>query len=80
VGSNAPLSISKGKTNGQTQTIGQTSRRLRDRFVEHFGYIRSNTEATGKHFAFANHTLSDMKVQIIERVCPNTETLRQVRE
>jgi hypothetical protein len=37
-------------------------------------------EATGKHFVQTNNTLAEMKVQIIERVCLNTETLRLVRE
>jgi hypothetical protein len=49
-------------------------------FVEHLGYIRMKIEATGKHFAQTNHTLAEMKVKIIERVSPNTETLRLVRE
>jgi hypothetical protein len=64
----------------KVQNVGQTSRRLRDRFVEHLGYIRMKIEVTGKHFAQTNHMLAEMKVQIIERVCPNTETLRLVRE
>ncbi len=64
----------------KVQYVGQTSRRLRDRFVEHLGYIRMKIEATGKHFAQTNHTLAEMKVQIIKCVIPNTETLRLVRE
>jgi hypothetical protein len=49
-------------------------------FVEHFGYIQTKKEATGKHSTQRNHTLEEIKVQIIKRVCVNTETLRLVRE
>jgi hypothetical protein len=36
-------------------------------------------EATGKHFAQTNHSLAEMKVQIIERVCPNLETCQRIK-
>jgi hypothetical protein len=64
----------------KVQYVGQTCRPLRDRFVEHLCYIRMKIEARGKHFGQNNLTLAEMKVQIIECVCPNKETLRLVRE
>jgi hypothetical protein len=45
------------------------------KLVEHQGYIRTKIEATQKQFAQTNHTLAEMKMQIIKRVCPNTDTL-----
>jgi hypothetical protein len=39
-------------------------------------YIKKKKEATGTHFSTNNHSNSDMRVQIIEKVIPNTTRKR----
>ena len=57
-------------------------RQLRDRISEHVGYIRTNKvgEATGEHFNLKGHTLSHMKVTILEKVTSRDELYRKERE
>ena len=67
-------------TKCNVQYVGQTKRKLVDRVNEHLYYIKKKKEATGTHFSTDNHTNSDMKVQIIEKVMPNTVNMRLERE
>ena len=51
-----------------------------DRFGQHINYVNRFTEATGKHFNLPGHSHKDLRVQVIEKVCPNTESIRLQRE
>ena len=62
------------------QYVGQTGRRLTDRAKEHLYYIKKKKEATGIHFSTQGHSNSDMKIQIIEKVMPNSPYMRLERE
>ena len=61
------------------QYVGETDRRLKDRFAEHQGYVRNQklTKATGQHFS---HSLSDMHITALEHVQNADETFRKIRE
>ena len=52
--------------------IGETSRRICDRFQEHRGYVtqKNLSQPTGSHFTQAGHSLYDLTVQGIELVKP----------
>jgi hypothetical protein len=67
-------------TKCNVQYVGQTGRKFADRINEHLYYIRKKKEATGTHFSTDNHTNSDMRVQIVEKVMPNTVNMRLERE
>ena len=62
--------------------IGESERELKDRISEHVGYIRTNkiSEATGEHFNLKGHSLSHMKVTILEKVKSQDELYRKERE
>ncbi len=62
------------------QYVGQTGRKLVDRTKEHLYFIKKKKEATGTHFSTNNHSNSDMRIQIIEKVMPNTINMRLERE
>ena len=62
------------------QYVGQTGRRCVDRFSNHSYYVKKNMEATGTHFNSVGHDHSNMRIQIIEKVFPNTEPFRLERE
>ena len=50
--------------------IGEKKRLFRHRMAEHRGYVvnKVTTSGTGAHFNLPGHTLSDMKVMILEQV------------
>ena len=52
------------------QYIGETERSLQERFSEHKQYVtsRQKSKATGLHFNLPGHSVSDMKVTILEKV------------
>ena len=60
--------------------IGESERSLFNRISEHISYIRTNREATGKNFNEPGHSLSDMKVSIIEKVNSQYMIYRKERE
>ena len=62
--------------------IGETHREPRERISEHRGYIHNKVtnQATGHHFNLPGHSLSDMKVMVIEKVKINDESYRKERE
>ena len=64
------------------QYVGETYKRLKDRFLQHQGYVRSNkiTKATGQHFNLPGHSLSDMRITAIEQIHSNDHMYRKVRE
>ena len=64
------------------QYIGETGRRLADRFREHIGYVKSTylTQLTGNHFNLPEHALSNMKVTVLEKCKENNLTYWKIRE
>ncbi len=48
--------------------------------MEHLNYIFHKKEATGTHFSSPHHSHNDFKVQVIEKVIPNTVNYRLERE
>ena len=64
------------------QYIGETDRTLKDRFLEHRGYVRREEEskATGHHFSTSGHSMADMSVSVIERIRSSDPFYRKVRE
>jgi hypothetical protein len=62
------------------QYVGQTGRMFGKRIMEHLNYIFHKKEATGTHFSSPHHSHNDFKVQVIEKVIPNTANYRLERE
>ena len=62
--------------------IGQTERILKNRILEHRGYISKHdtSKATGDHFNLPGHSLSDFTVTILEQVKNNDQMYREERE
>ena len=50
--------------------IGETGRRLSDRFAEHLRSVRNNDvdKPVARHFNAANHSISDMKICAISPI------------
>ena len=53
-----------------SQYVGETKRRLKDRFADHLRYARQGDQrcATGVHFSQNGHSTEDMTVQVLEQV------------
>ena len=62
------------------QYVGQTGRKLKDRMKEHLNNMYHKKEVTGLHYALPGHSHWNFKVQIIEKVTPNTPNYRLERE
>ena len=69
--------------------IGETSKSVGERFAQHRGYVNTyqnkidadkRTEATGDHFNLPGHSISDMKLQIVEKVFDKSKAVRLSRE
>ena len=58
------------------QYIGQTGRKLRERLGEHLCNICQKKEVTGLHYTSPGHSHWDLKVQVLEKVTPNTPSYR----
>ena len=64
------------------QYVGESERSLQDRFSEHRGYVINNhlSKATGYHFNLPGHTVSDMRVTILEKIHSSDPFVRKQRE
>ena len=64
------------------QYVGESHRSLKDRFGEHRGYVRNEklNKATGEHFNLEGHNISDMRIQIIEKIFTRNGFFRKERE
>ena len=69
--------------------IGTTGNSISSRFGQHRGYVNQyNTkieagkipEATGEHFNLPSHSISDMELQIVEKVFSKSSAVREQRE
>ena len=71
------------KTNcKEPRYIGESGRPLQHRLAEHRGYIVNHMvdKPTGAHFTSPGHSLSDMKVIILEQVKIKDPLYRKERE
>ena len=64
------------------QYIGETDRSLKERFLEHKGYVNNRlvSKATGLHFNEKGHTISDMEVTVVEKIFNVDPQFRKQRE
>ena len=64
------------------QYCGQTKLRLRDRFSNHLGYVRTKKvhQATGHHFNKGGCKIHHMTITVLEKVKTNTLPYRLARE
>jgi hypothetical protein len=62
------------------QYVGQTGRKLKERMKEHLYNMYKKTEVTGIHYSLPGHSHWNFKVQVIEKVLPNTPNYRLERE
>ncbi len=67
-------------THCDKQYVGQTGRKLKERMREHLYNMYQKKEVTGIHYSLPGHSHWNFKVQIIEKVTPNTPTFRLERE
>ena len=64
------------------QYIGETLYELRQRFLQHRGYVRNGdcSKVTGKHFNLPGHKIADMKICVLEKLRKTDPFYRKVRE
>ena len=64
------------------QYIGETERMLKERFSEHKGYVSTQniSKATGAHFNSKGHSVSDMRITVLEKVFSQEPQFRKQRE
>ena len=70
------------KTTAKKRYIGETDRKLAERFRDNRGYVKNkhSNQPTGFHFNQPGHDISDMTVIILEKVKRNYELYRKQRE
>ena len=81
------LTCTKGNRNckEKPQYIGETGRRICDRFQEHRGTItnlsqRTTTKPVGEHFHLPGHSIKDIQIIPIEKVRSDDPWIRKARE
>ena len=59
--------------------IGETGRRLSDRFAEHLRSVRNNDvdKPVARHFNAVNHSISDMKICAISPICGGNDSRKR---
>ena len=62
------------------QYVGQSGRRFHDRAMEHLRSITAKDKTVGEHFTTNKHKDKDFRIQVIEKVYPNTDPFRLERE
>ena len=80
--SNVVYMIQCKKNTCRKQYIGETEKKLKERFSQHKGYIFNQhlTQATGFHFNQPGHSLNDVEVTILEKVKKLDPSYRKERE
>ena len=70
------------KENCKKRYVGETKRSLKYRLAEHRGYVTNQhiDKATGAHFNTARHSLSNLKILILEQVRKKEIEYRKQRE
>lgn len=64
------------------QYIGETGKKLKERFSQHLQYVKSEmtTTSTGAHFNLPGHNISNMRVCIVEKCTNDSLLYRKTRE
>ena len=64
------------------QYIGETDKTVRERMLQHLGYVRreETSQATGFHFNQPGHKMSDMSISVFERINNHDPQYRKTRE
>ena len=64
------------------QYVGETDRTVKDRYLDHRGYVRRKEldKATGLHFNKPGHQISDMTISVLERITSSDPAYRKERE
>jgi hypothetical protein len=67
------------------QYIGETSKKLKERFSQHLSCVRSTNEnlkqtAVAEHFNLPAHSSANMKVSVLEKCIQNSAMYRKCRE
>ena len=66
------------------QYIGTTKKEIKERFKEHKGYVTNFVnhpdKTTGAHFNLPGHSVSDMRITIVEKVFNPDPMVREQRE
>jgi hypothetical protein len=80
--SNVVYMIECNKDRCKMRYIGETERTMKDRLMEHLGYIRrkETNQPIGQHFNLPGHTQDNVTISILERVKVNNILYRQERE
>ena len=70
------------KDNCKKRYVGESKRSLKHRLAEHRGYVinKHMDKTTGAHFSTAGHSLSDLKIMVIEQVKKKDTEYRKQRE
>ena len=74
--------IECSKQNCKKRYIGETRRMLKHRLADHRGYVSKGDTSTaiGAHFTSQGHSLSDMKISVIEQIKKSDDMYRKTRE
>ena len=64
------------------QYVGETEKSLGVRFGQHKGYVRNKKmeKATGYHFNQPGHSMSDMRISVMEKLWSDDCHMRETRE
>ena len=64
------------------QYIGETNKTLNQRFQQHKGYVNNKKldKATGAHFNLPGHSVSDMRISVVEKIYNQDNFFRKERE
>ena len=75
------IKCSKNACN-HVQYVGETRRKVKCRFTEHLNYVKTENvlQPTGKHFNLPGHSISDMKIIVLERCFLDSKHFRLERE
>ena len=62
--------------------VGETKQILKFRLADHRGYVNTQdlTKATGLHFNSPGHSLSDLRITVLEKVRSDDDLYRKERE
>ena len=74
--------IECNKENCKSRYIGESERKLRERIMDHKGYITNKkiNQATGAHFNLPGHSIDNLTVTIVEKVKKPDAEYRKERE
>ena len=79
---NTVYMIECNKDNCKMRYVGESKTKLYFRFLNHKTYVNTKKfdQPTGKHFNLPGHSISNMKITIIEQVKQKDDTYRKERE